>query len=139
MIRYLESESLGLSEPPEPSESLPLDPSKTPPASDSAEIKIDPGVDANANGEVKTEPADTDSDFLELDKETQQRMEDIEKAEELAEEEAELKEVGIFAVKTSIGHEKMVANWLAMRAHKRKLDVYAILSPPKLRGYLLLE
>ncbi len=79
--------------------------------------------------------------FLELDKETQERMVEIEAAEleAVKTEEDEPTEVGIFAVKTSIGHEKMVANWLAMRARKRKIGVYAILSPPKLRGYLLLE
>jgi len=79
-------------------------------------------------------------EFLELDKETQERMQELEAEERAAQEaEEEAADVGIFAVKTSIGHEKMVANWLAMRARKRKLGVYAILSPPKLRGYLLLE
>jgi transcriptional antiterminator NusG len=78
--------------------------------------------------------------FLELDKETQERMKELEEAERLAEAEAEeAMDVGIFAVKTSIGHEKMVANWLAQRVRKRKAPIYAILSPPKLRGYLLLE
>ena len=49
----------------------------------------------------------------------------------------ELKE--IFAVKTSIGHEKIVADMIAARAKKRDADVYAILSPQKLRGYVLVE
>ena len=67
--------------------------------------------------------------FLELDTETRVKMDEIEESERLAEEaeraaeeEAELFETGIFAVKTSIGHEKMVANWLAIRARKRKMD-----------------
>jgi transcriptional antiterminator NusG len=84
--------------------------------------------------------------FLELDTETRERMIMIEEEEQRAaeqrrieEEEAEFMETGIFAIKTSIGHEKMVANWIALRARKRKLSVFAILSPPKLRGYLLLE
>jgi transcriptional antiterminator NusG len=82
----------------------------------------------------------SESTFLELDKETQERLKEFEETEqrELEEAQEEL-EVGIFAVKTSIGHEKMVANWLAQRVRKRKASVYAILSPPKLRGYLLLE
>jgi transcription termination/antitermination protein NusG len=45
----------------------------------------------------------------------------------------------IFAVKTSIGHEKIVADMIAARAKKRDADVYAILSPQKLRGYVLVE
>jgi transcriptional antiterminator NusG len=94
----------------------------------------------------ESDSEDKSLDFLELDTETREKMEEIEDAElkkeeeeRLALEEAEFKESGIFAIKTSIGHEKMVANWLAIRARKRKLEVYAILSPPKLRGYLLLE
>ncbi len=95
---------------------------------------------------VKSYTEDESLSFLELDTETREKMleieeEELKKEEEerLAKEEAEFKESGIFAIKTSIGHEKMVANWLAIRARKRKLEVYAILSPPKLRGYLLLE
>ena len=100
--------------------------------------------DVEATGDVEEQKSK--STFLELDMETQERLKEIEQEElraaedmKLAQEEAEFKETGIFAIKTSIGHEKMVANWLALRARKRKLEVYAILSPPKLRGYLLLE
>ncbi len=99
------------------------------------EKTTEPAIDAGASGT-------SDSSFLELDPETERRMKKIaeqDAREAEAEEELKSKEVGIFAVKTSIGHEKMVANWLQMRAHKRKLEIYAILSPPKLRGYLLLE
>jgi transcriptional antiterminator NusG len=45
----------------------------------------------------------------------------------------------IFAVKTSIGHEKIVADVIASRARKREAPVYAIVSPQKLRGYILVE
>jgi len=45
----------------------------------------------------------------------------------------------IFAIKTAIGHEKMVANRIAGRARKRKAKIYSILAPTKLRGYLLIE
>ncbi len=45
----------------------------------------------------------------------------------------------IFAVKTAIGYEKMVANSIAGRSKRRGGDIYAILSPTKLRGYLLVE
>ena len=45
----------------------------------------------------------------------------------------------IFAVKTSIGHEKIVADVISSRARKRDAPVYAILSPQKLRGYILVE
>jgi transcriptional antiterminator NusG len=95
------------------------------------------------NSIVETENKDKNG-FLELDKKTEEKIKELAETEERAaaiaeEEEENQPEVGIFAVKTSIGHEKMVANWLAMRTRKRKLNVYAILSPPKLRGYLLLE
>jgi len=45
----------------------------------------------------------------------------------------------IYAVKTAIGHEKMVANGLERRARVKNVDIYSILSPTKLRGYVLLE
>jgi transcription termination/antitermination protein NusG len=47
--------------------------------------------------------------------------------------------ITIFAIKTSIGHEKMVVNSIANRARKRKAEIFSILSPTKLRGYILLE
>lgn len=45
----------------------------------------------------------------------------------------------IMAVKTSIGHEKTVADSLASRAKAKDANVFAILSPATLRGYLLVE
>lgn len=45
----------------------------------------------------------------------------------------------IFAIKTAIGHEKMVADRIMSKARKRKLKVFSALSPTKLRGYVLLE
>lgn len=45
----------------------------------------------------------------------------------------------IMAVKTSIGHEKAVADSLASRAKPKNLGVFALLSPATLRGYLFLE
>lgn len=48
-------------------------------------------------------------------------------------------EKGIFAIKTSIGHEKMVADTLEGRIKRRNADVYSIMLPPNLRGYLLIE
>ncbi len=119
-------------------------PSSTSKVSREPNIELDDEISLTADigdsDEVMAEP------FLELDTETlghkaeieaeEQRL--AEEAAKAAEEKEEL-ETGIFAIKTSIGHEKMVANWLAIRVRKRKLDVYAILSPPKLRGYLLLE
>lgn len=47
--------------------------------------------------------------------------------------------ITIFAIKTSIGHEKMVVNSIANRARKRHAEIFAILSPTKLRGYILVE
>jgi transcriptional antiterminator NusG len=47
--------------------------------------------------------------------------------------------ITIFAIKTSIGHEKMVANGVANRARKKHAEIFSILSPTKLRGYILVE
>ncbi|TQS81034.1 transcription elongation factor Spt5 [Candidatus Methanomassiliicoccus intestinalis] len=43
------------------------------------------------------------------------------------------------ALKTSIGHEKDVADGIASRAKAGKSDISAILAPTNLRGYVLIE
>ncbi len=45
----------------------------------------------------------------------------------------------IMAVKTSIGHEKSVADSIASRAKRAEHGVFAVMSPPTLRGYVLVE
>ncbi len=45
----------------------------------------------------------------------------------------------IMALKTSIGHEKDVADGIASRAKAGKSDISAILAPTNLRGYVLIE
>lgn len=45
----------------------------------------------------------------------------------------------IVAVKTSIGHERAVADSILTRAKAKDIGVFAILSPPNLRGYVLVE
>ena len=45
----------------------------------------------------------------------------------------------ILALKTSIGHEKDVADGISARAKSGKSDISAILSPTNLRGYVLIE
>jgi len=45
----------------------------------------------------------------------------------------------IVAIKTAIGHEKDVANNLGGRAKRKKAEIYSLLSPHRLRGYLLVE
>jgi len=45
----------------------------------------------------------------------------------------------IIVVKTSIGHEKIVAEAIAGRVKRRGAKVFSILSPATLRGYLLVE
>lgn len=45
----------------------------------------------------------------------------------------------ILAVKTSIGHEKSVADSIASRAKREDSGIYSVLSPPTLRGYVLVE
>jgi len=45
----------------------------------------------------------------------------------------------IVAIKTAIGHEIDVAKNLGARAKRKKAEIYALLSPHRLRGYLLVE
>jgi transcriptional antiterminator NusG len=45
----------------------------------------------------------------------------------------------VLAVKTSIGHEKTVADSLASRAKGKPIGVFAILSPATIRGYVFVE
>lgn len=46
---------------------------------------------------------------------------------------------GIYALKTTINQEKAVGDTLAYKAKKHKVGVVAVLSPPELRGYVLVE
>ncbi len=45
----------------------------------------------------------------------------------------------IFAVRTTIGQEKNVADMLGIRAEKENLLVYSILVPSDIRGYIFVE
>ena len=45
----------------------------------------------------------------------------------------------ILGVKTSIGHERAVADSLAARAKERDIGVYSILAPATIRGYVFVE
>ncbi len=45
----------------------------------------------------------------------------------------------ILAIKTSIGHERTVADTLYGRAKRTDTGIYSILAPEKLRGYVLVE
>lgn len=47
--------------------------------------------------------------------------------------------VHIFAVKVAVGHEKIVADIIANKAKRLGIEIYSILVPTKLRGYLLME
>ena len=46
---------------------------------------------------------------------------------------------GIYALKTTINQEKTVGDMIAHKAKKHKVGVVAVLSPPELRGYVLIE
>ena len=45
----------------------------------------------------------------------------------------------IFAIKTALGHEKTVAENLGQKAKRKGVDIYSIIAPTKLRGYVLIE
>lgn len=44
-----------------------------------------------------------------------------------------------FAVKTTANQERVVANLMEMAVGKYELDVYSILAPKELRGYIIVE
>ncbi|WP_456327135.1 transcription elongation factor Spt5 [Archaeoglobus sp.] len=44
-----------------------------------------------------------------------------------------------FAVKTTVNQERIVANLMELAVKKYNLDVYSILAPKELRGYVLVE
>ena len=44
-----------------------------------------------------------------------------------------------FAVKTTANQEKLVASLIEMSARKNKYNIYSILAPKELRGYVILE
>ena len=46
---------------------------------------------------------------------------------------------GIYALKTTINQEKAVGHTIGYKATKHKVGVVAVLSPPELRGYVLIE
>ena len=44
-----------------------------------------------------------------------------------------------FAVKTTANQERLVASLMEMAVRKHKLDVYSILAPKELKGYIIVE
>jgi transcriptional antiterminator NusG len=44
-----------------------------------------------------------------------------------------------FAVKTTANQERLVASLMEMSVRKHKLEVYSILAPKELRGYIIVE
>ena len=46
---------------------------------------------------------------------------------------------GIYALKTTINQEKAVGHTIGYKAGKHKVGVVSVLSPPELRGYVLVE
>jgi transcription elongation factor SPT5 len=45
----------------------------------------------------------------------------------------------VFAVKTQVGQERTVADFLAAKVKKSKLPIYGVLAPQELRGYVFVE
>lgn len=45
----------------------------------------------------------------------------------------------IFAIKTALGHEKTVAENLGLKSKRKGGEIFSIISPTKLRGYILIE
>ncbi len=53
--------------------------------------------------------------------------------------EGDLPDTEVFILKTTINQERNVANTLHVRAKRREVPVFAILSPAELRGYVFIE
>ncbi|MEM2869114.1 MAG: transcription elongation factor Spt5 [Thermoplasmata archaeon] len=70
---------------------------------------------------------------------TDSQREAVEKGVGHGQEEEAPSKPQIVVVKTSIGHEKIVADAIAGRVKRRGAKVFSILSPSNLRGYLLVE
>ncbi len=62
----------------------------------------------------------------------------IEKKEEKPEEEG-LKETKIFALRTTANREDQVMDFISSNAAKKKLNVYSVIRPHGMRGYIFLE
>ncbi|MCS4542409.1 MAG: transcription elongation factor Spt5 [Euryarchaeota archaeon] len=54
-------------------------------------------------------------------------------------EEKEAKKLSVYALRTTIGQEKNVADMLAARVKVQKLNISSILVPEGLKGYVLVE
>lgn len=52
---------------------------------------------------------------------------------------AETRQTKIFAVRTTAGQEKNVANMIALRVENTKIPIRAVLIPEALKGYVFLE
>jgi transcriptional antiterminator NusG len=47
--------------------------------------------------------------------------------------------VAIYAVKTSIGHERTVADGITLKAKREKVELYSILAPAPMKGIVFIE
>ena len=54
-------------------------------------------------------------------------------------EEKEEEKAGIFALRTTANREDQVMDFVSSNAAKKKLDVYAVIRPHGMRGYIFLE
>lgn len=60
-------------------------------------------------------------------------------AEEKKENKEEKQETHIYALRTNANREDQVADFVSSHAKKKKLDVYSVIRPHGMRGYIFLE
>ncbi len=85
-------------------------------------------------------PSSVDEEAAEGEPEEEEAAEDEPLPEEISYDPDEpVYENTIYAVKTSIGHERIVADAIENKALRKGAEVFAILSPQPMRGYIFLE
>jgi transcription termination/antitermination protein NusG len=90
------------------------------------------------NGEEKKEEAQVDVEKIE-DKESAEEETKSETEKLYGKEGGEMADVHIFALRTTANREDQVMDFLTSNVQKKKLDVYCVIRPHGMRGYIFLE
>jgi transcriptional antiterminator NusG len=106
------------------------------------EKQEEPAAEKKEEPEDKNEFDDIMSEMMESGKKPAEE----EKQEEVAEEEAPAEETAkepvkqhIFALRTTANREDQVMDFVSSNARKKKIEVYSVIRPHGMRGYIFLE
>jgi transcriptional antiterminator NusG len=86
------------------------------------------------NGEEKIEEAEADVEKIDEKEEEKSETEKI-----YGKEGGEMADIHIFALRTTANREDQVMDFLTSNVQKKKLDVYCVIRPHGMRGYIFLE